>query len=237
MEEAMKIDWNRIEVAARVLSLIAIPVVLAVVGWAIQDSLASRNVSQEYVKLAISILKEKKDQVDPSIRDWAADLLNQNSPTKFGVTALAKLKAGDADLSRVLKEFLSSPETSGSALAMSPDGMKVATGHTDGAARIIDLASGKVLKTLTGHTAAVTSLAFYWDAKTLITGSMDGTARIWDVDNATLLRTFDDSRGRGVIGVTFSPDGALALTRQVDGTLNKWDTRTGNLLGTTNIPR
>jgi WD40 repeat protein len=232
----MNMRWDRIEVAARVLSLIAIPVVLAIVGWAIQESLASRSVSQEYVKLAISILKEKKDQVDPSIRDWAADLLNQNSPTKFGEIALAKLKAGDVDLSRVLKEFLSSPETSGAALAMSPDGLKVATGHTDGAARIIDLASGNVLKTLIGHSAAVTSLAFYWDAKTLITGSMDGTARIWDVEKATPVSTLDGHSG-GVIGVTFSPDGKLALTRQVDGTLNKWDTRTGELLSTTNIPR
>lgn len=72
-------NWDTIEQIAKITPLVAIPVVLAIVGWLTQDSLAKRNVSQEYVKLAVSILKESKDKVDPALRDWAVDLLNQNS--------------------------------------------------------------------------------------------------------------------------------------------------------------
>lgn len=63
--------WDQLDKTARLLSLIAIPVVLAVVGWFVQDSLSDRNVSQEYVKLAVSILKEPKDKVEQSLRGWA----------------------------------------------------------------------------------------------------------------------------------------------------------------------
>jgi len=76
---------DKLEQIAKILSLIAIPVVVAIFGWLVQNSLSERSVKQEYVKLSISILKEPKDTIEPSVRDWAVDLLNQNSPTKFGI--------------------------------------------------------------------------------------------------------------------------------------------------------
>jgi hypothetical protein len=48
--------WDQLERIAKVLSLIAVPVVLAIVGWFVQNSLSDRNVGQEYVKFALSIL-------------------------------------------------------------------------------------------------------------------------------------------------------------------------------------
>jgi hypothetical protein len=89
---------DQLEKIAKILSLIAIPVVVAFFGWLVQNSLSQRNVSQEYVKLSISILKEPKDKIEPSLRDWAVDLLNQNSPTKFGAKAIEALKTGQATL-------------------------------------------------------------------------------------------------------------------------------------------
>jgi hypothetical protein len=50
--------WEQRETIAKILSLIAIPIVLAIVGWLVQSSLSDRSASQEYVKLSVSILKE-----------------------------------------------------------------------------------------------------------------------------------------------------------------------------------
>jgi hypothetical protein len=55
--------WDGIEQAAKILSLVAIPIVVALFGWLIQDAVAKRHVSQEYVKLAVSILNESKEKL------------------------------------------------------------------------------------------------------------------------------------------------------------------------------
>lgn len=86
--------WDALEQAAKILSFVAIPVVLAIVGWRVQDSLNRRSVSQEYVSLAVSILKEADGKVDPSLRSWAVDLLNENSPTKFSAQVSRQLREG-----------------------------------------------------------------------------------------------------------------------------------------------
>jgi cytochrome b561 len=89
--------WEQRETVAKILSLIAIPIVLAIVGWLVQSSLSARSASQEYVKLSVSILKEPKDKVELSLRSWAADLLNANAPTKLTSGAPStKRRYGDA---------------------------------------------------------------------------------------------------------------------------------------------
>ena len=72
--------WDKAETIARIISAVTIPIVVGIIGSKIQSSIASKAVSQEYVSLAISILTLPEDNVDPNIRDWAVDLVNENSP-------------------------------------------------------------------------------------------------------------------------------------------------------------
>lgn len=98
------------ESTAKILSLLAIPVILAILGWVIQDRLAVRNVSQDYVKLAVSILTAPDaSKVNPAMRDWAVDLLNQNSPTKFGADVVRQLKTGEVTLPSQLTACFPAP--------------------------------------------------------------------------------------------------------------------------------
>ena len=60
----------------------------------------------------------------------------------------------------------------------------LATGTKDGVVRLWDLRSGKVIRTLKGHTDAITSLKF--DSACLVTGSYDRTVRIWDLRTGLL---------------------------------------------------
>lgn len=90
-----------LERLARILSLMAVPIAVALGGWMIQESQANRTTSQEYVKLAIDVLTEPNDKTTPALRAWAVDLLNDNSPTKFSHDALNELKTGRAELPKV----------------------------------------------------------------------------------------------------------------------------------------
>lgn len=64
----------------------------------------------------------------------------------------------------------------------------LATGTKDGVVRLWDLRSGQVVRTLEGHTDAITGLQF--DSVNLVTGSMDRSIRIWDLRTGLLAEAF-----------------------------------------------
>src|SRR5262249_9513872 len=67
-----------------------------------------------------------------------------------------------------------------SSVACSPDGKTAAAGgHEE--TRVIDLASGKVLRELKGQAGVTQHLAFSADGKTLVTASSAGSLRWWDI--------------------------------------------------------
>ena len=73
-----------IESIARIASFVAVPLVLAIVGWVIQGSLSRQAVGKDYVNMALSLLQKKPEtDQERELRDWAVDLLNDNAPTKL----------------------------------------------------------------------------------------------------------------------------------------------------------
>lgn len=80
--------------------------------------------------------------------------------------------------------------------------------------------------TFTGHTDAVTSVAFSRDGKYILTGSLDKTAKLWDAVTGAEVRTFSGHTG-SVESVAFSPDGKYVLTGSSDKTAKLWDAATG----------
>ena len=88
--------WDVLERISKALSIAAIPVVLAFVGWIVQRRLQDQTLKRDYVQLAVSILKETDNtKVSPELRDWAVQLLNVYSPIKFGQLVTEKLISGE----------------------------------------------------------------------------------------------------------------------------------------------
>src|SRR5580693_2957467 len=101
------------------------------------------------------------------------------------------------------------------AVAFSPDGKRLASASDDDTVRIVDAASGKLLRTLKGHADSVLAVAFSPDGEQIATASSDHTARIWDADKGTVLFTLA-GHGDSVNSVAFSHDGTWLATGSDD---------------------
>ncbi|RMH70837.1 MAG: CHAT domain-containing protein [Cyanobacteria bacterium J007] len=109
-------------------------------------------------------------------------------------------------------------------VAMSPDGKMVASGGQDNTIMLWDLATGQLLRRLTGHGSPILSLAFSPDGKTLASSSNhefnDGTIALWDVETGQLKQ----SLGRSLVALrvgslAFSPDGQYLASGHIGFTL------------------
>jgi WD40 repeat protein len=65
-------------------------------------------------------------------------------------------------------------------VAVAPDRSEIAVAFGDDFARIYDGRDGRILATLGGHSAPLTSVEFDRAGRLIATGSADGTARLWD---------------------------------------------------------
>ena len=119
----------------------------------------------------------------------------------------------------------------GNVADFSPDGTRVVTASDDGMARLWEMASGRLLITLSGHTGPVLSVSFSPDGTRVVTTSRDGTARLWDADSGRPLVTFSGHTD-AVWDAGLSPDETRVVTASLDGTARIWDAASGRLLFT-----
>jgi WD40 repeat protein/uncharacterized caspase-like protein len=119
----------------------------------------------------------------------------------------------------------------GDCLAFSPDGKTLASGREDKTIKLWEVATGRELRTLSGHSGNVLSIAFSADGKTLASGSDDKTARLWEVDTGRELQTFS-GHSNSVTSVALSKDGKTLASGSRDQTIKLWDVATRRELRT-----
>jgi WD40 repeat protein len=100
-----------------------------------------------------------------------------------------------------------------------------------GSAQIVDVASGRLVRTLRGHADRVGDAAFSPDGTLVVTASDDGTARIWSAADGRWVRTLAGHTD-AVVSAAFSPDGRLVVTASADGTARVFDVASGRSLHT-----
>ena len=98
-------------------------------------------------------------------------------------------------------------------VAFSPDGTTLASGSSDGTAKLWDVASQEEIATLYPHGSQVTSVDFSPDGTTLA-GTAWGDIVLWDVASGEVIATISGDH-YGLRSVVFSPDGTtLAAARR-----------------------
>ena len=95
----------------------------------------------------------------------------------------------------------------GRAIAWSPDGKQLAAGTSVGRIVIWEIATGRELLSIRGHTSSVATVGWSHDGERLASGSDDHTMKIWDPETGRELLSFDGNGAR-VSRVAWSPNGS-----------------------------
>jgi WD40 repeat protein len=117
------------------------------------------------------------------------------------------------------------------AFAMSADGKRIIAGCHGKTVYVFDVATGKKVKTINGHTAPVWGVALTADGTQAITGAGDKTIKVWDVASGKEVRTFEEVVEE-LRCLALSPDGKIVAAGHFGGTgqpatLRLWDFASG----------
>ena len=106
-------------------------------------------------------------------------------------------------------------------------GQKLIASGREKSITLLDVATGKEIRRLLGHSHAVTALAFSPDGKRLASGSDDRSVVLWDLATGKILsKTLLENR---VTGVDYSPNGRSLSVRQ-PGQTTEIDVPTGKVI-------
>src|SRR5262249_15119601 len=121
-----------------------------------------------------------------------------------------------------------------------PDGKQLLAAGNDSTVKILEVASGRSLTSISIKGAEIFSTAFSPDGKKAATADFEGTIRIWDVSSSDNGRADEilvlNSHAQGVGDVKFGPDGKT-LVVAADGVVNLWELNVGTSQRTLSLPR
>jgi WD40 repeat protein len=107
----------------------------------------------------------------------------------------------------------------------SVDGKIIASSSTT-VIDIWDVADGRLLRQLQGHSDHVNALAFTPDGRTLASGSYDGSVRLWDARGGKELHVLKGLK-EAIAYIAVSADGKLVAAGGYDNLIWIWDIATG----------
>jgi WD40 repeat protein/3',5'-cyclic AMP phosphodiesterase CpdA len=117
-------------------------------------------------------------------------------------------------------------------LRFSPDGSLLAAGGPGNALWVYNLATGREVGLLTGHSQYVRALAFApGSPRWLASGSQDGGIRVWDLRTGRTRASWSGHRNR-IVSLEFAdPDGETLLAGGADGAVRLWRATDGAQAG------
>jgi hypothetical protein len=107
------------------------------------------------------------------------------------------------------------------AVAFSPDGRLLATGHNKAPVLLWDAATGRLVRQIEAGDGATRCLAFSPDGRWLASGGLDGKVSLWEVATGRRIHQLP-GHAFWVLRLAFGPDGRTLATGGYDGTSLLW---------------
>lgn len=124
---------------------------------------------------------------------------------------------GDRRRRRALEDHAGRVDT----VQVSADGRFAVTGGWDATVRYWDLATGRCLRLMTGHTHPVLGVDLTADGRFAFSAGMDEAVRVWDVTTGHCVHVLEGHTGLKRVRV--SEDGTRAVSLGGDGRLGVWE--------------
>ncbi|GFF38664.1 WD repeat-containing protein 5 [Aspergillus udagawae] len=117
-----------------------------------------------------------------------------------------------------------------SAVKFSPDSTMIASGGADGAVKVWDTRSGKLIHTFEGHLAGISTISWSPDGATIASGSDDKTIRLWNVLTGKAHPIPFVGHHNYVYQIAFSPKGNMLVSGSYDEAVFLWDVRSASVM-------
>ncbi|KAJ3064109.1 hypothetical protein HDU98_000163, partial [Podochytrium sp. JEL0797] len=115
------------------------------------------------------------------------------------------------------------------ALALSANGLMIASGAADGTVKLFSTSRNQCIKSFEGHSDAVKCLAVSLDGFSVASGSSDKSLKVWSV-TAKPAPVFEDNHTSPVSIIKCSPDAKFVVTGAGDGFARVWSLSSGLVL-------
>ncbi|EDX87307.1 hypothetical protein S7335_5015 [Synechococcus sp. PCC 7335] len=141
-----------------------------------------------------------------------------------GGIAAAELNVWDLNSQRLLRK-LEGHSSVVRAVAIHPDGDRIASAGADRVIKLWSLKNGLCLKTLAGHKDLIWTLRFSHDGTMLASAGLEGAVKLWDFEGGTCLKTLEGHKDQ-TVAIAFSKDDRLLGSVSVDTTIKLWNLQT-----------
>jgi len=132
-------------------------------------------------------------------------------PTRSGEIKLWNVADG-----KFVREFALVHSDAVLSLEFSPDGKNIASSSADRFVRVVDLATGKVVRAFEGHTSYVMGVAWKGDSRTLASAGADNVIKVWDFVTGERKKNIEGA-GKEVTSIAFVGVMDQALAASGDG--------------------
>ncbi|PWY78215.1 WD40 repeat-like protein [Aspergillus heteromorphus CBS 117.55] len=117
-----------------------------------------------------------------------------------------------------------------SAVRFSPDSTMIASGGADGAVKVWDTVTGRLIHTFEGHLAGISTISWSPDGATIASGSDDKTIRLWNVLTGKAHPIPFVGHHNYVYQIAFSPKGNMLVSGSYDEAVFLWDVRSARVM-------
>ena len=161
-------------------------------------------------------------------RDGKTLVVGSGPPSRFGDVKVLSVADG-----QVVRDFGEVHSDTVLGLKFSPNGRTIASSSADKTIRLLDVATGKVVRSLEGHTHHVLSVAWQDDGQTVASASADQNIKVWNIETGGQRRTIGGF-GKEITAISFVQQSSQVVSACADGQVRLHETSNGKAVRTFN---